>query len=657
MNVSSSVTKPRAARPVRWLTELAAPYALTAASLVVFAVVVGLLLAGHGQGARWLGSGYALAMAAYIAVGMVRDLLRGNWGVDVLALMAIVSTVAVGEYLAAMVVVLMITGGEALEEYAASRAGRELQALLERTPQLAHRITAAEDLEDVGADQVHPGDRLLIRPAEVVPVDGTLLSEEAAFDESSLTGESLPVTRVAGDAVLSGSVNGGSAIEVIATLPAAESQFQRIVALVAEAQGRKAPLVRVADRYAVPFTAVSLLIAGVAWAWSGDATRFAEVLVLATPCPLLIAPPVAFLAGMGRASRSGIIIRGGDVLERLARVRTVAFDKTGTLTDGEPSLVEVRAAGPYTEEEVLRLAASAEQYSSHVLARSVIEAAESRGLELEAAVEAEEHATNGVFARLPSGEVVIGKRSYVADHAGPITPVGLRSGELAVYVAVDAVYAGALVLRDEVRDDAAATLLQLESLGVRETMVLTGDAQATADHVAAELGIDDVLAECLPEDKVRAVEQHPQRLVMMVGDGVNDAPVLAVADVGVAMGARGSTAASESADVVVMTDDLIKAAGAVRIGRRTMKVALQSIWIGIALSVGLMLVAAFGYIPAIIGAVIQELVDLATIGNSLRVRWPGRQASRPPYDGAPAGVVSSSRSSPDARSRQRFARH
>jgi heavy metal translocating P-type ATPase len=536
-----------------------------------------------------------------------------------------------------MVVVLMLTGGEALEEYAAGRAGRELRALLERAPQLAHRITAAGDLEDIAADQVRPGDRLLVRLAEVVPVDGTLSSEEAAFDESSLTGESLPVSRVAGDAVLSGSVNGGSAIEIIATLPAAESQFQRIVALVAEAQERKAPLVRVADRYAVPFTVVSLLIAGVAWAWSGEADRFAEVLVLATPCPLLIAAPVAFLAGMGRASRSGIIIRGGDVLERLARVRTAVFDKTGTLTDGEPSLVEVRAVPPYAEEEVLRLTASAEQYSSHVLARSVIEAAEGWGLELETTVEAEEHATHGVSARLPSGEVVIGKRSFVAEHAGSITPVELHSGELAVYVAVDGAYAGALLLRDEVRDDAAATLQQLESLGVRETMILTGDAQATADHVAAELGIGDVLAECLPEDKVRAVEQQPQRLVMMVGDGVNDAPVLAVADVGVAMGARGSTAASESADVVVMTDDLIKAAEAVRIGRRTMRVALESIWIGIGLSIGLMVVAAFGYIPAIIGAVTQELVDLATIGNSLRVRWPGRQLSRAPAAGTPHG--------------------
>lgn len=605
---------------VRRVRQLGAAYGLVAATAVVLAVVLVLLLAEAGTGARWLGSGYALVVAAHVAVGMVRQLLQGRWGVDVLAVTAIVSTVVVGEYVASLVVVLMLTGGEALEEYAAARAGRELRALLARAPRRARRQLPTGEYEDVPVDEVEPGDRLLIRPAEVVPVDATLVSAEAELDESSLTGESLPVTRTAGGEVLSGAVNGGTAIEVVATVTAEQSQYQRIVALVAEAQDRTAPLVRVADRYAVPFTAVSFLIAGIAWAWSGDITRFAEVLVLATPCPLLIAAPVAFLSGMGRGSRAGVIIRGGDVLERLARVRSVAFDKTGTLTRGEPTLVEVRAAPDHGADEVLRLAASAEQYSSHVLARSVMEAAGARGLALEPALAAEEHATHGVSARLEGGHVVIGKRGFVADHAGPITPVELVSGELAVYVAVDGAYAGALVLRDELREEARATLDRLHRLGVQETMMLTGDARATAEHVAAEIGIDDIDAELLPEDKVRVVEQHRLRPVMMVGDGVNDAPVLAVADVGVAMGARGSTAASESADVVVMTDDLGRVAEAVSIGHRTMSVALQSIWIGIVLSVVLMLVAAFGYIPAIIGALTQEVVDLVSIVNSLRAR-------------------------------------
>lgn len=609
---------------LRRLGAQAASYALVIVTLLVLAAVLGLLFSGQDQAARWLGSVYALAVGAYIALGMVRELLRGTWGIDVLALMAIVSTVAVGEYVAAVLVVVMVTGGESLERYAAGRAGRELRALLERAPQRAHRLDPATRVpQDVSIDQVSPGDQLLVLPAEVLPVDARLVTAEATLDESSLTGESLPVTRSAGDAVLSGSVNGGSAIEVVATARAQDSQYQRIVALVAAAQERRAPLVRLADRYAVPFTAVSLLIAGLAWWWSGEADRFAAVLVLATPCPLLIAAPVAFLAGMARASRSGIIIRGGDVLERLADVRVAAFDKTGTLTQGRPSLVEVRPVAPYDRNEVLRLGASAEQYSSHVLATSVIEAAQASGLVLEQTTTARETATHGVVADLPSGEVIIGKRSYVAERTGPIPPVDLRSGELAVYVGVGDRYVGALVLRDEIRRDAAATLHRLKALGVRQSMMLTGDAQQTADYVAAALGIEIVMAECLPEDKVRAVEQQ-HGLVMMVGDGVNDAPVLASADVGVALGARGATAASESADVVVMTDDLIKVAEAVSIGHRTRDVARQSIWLGIVLSVVLMLIAAFGYIPPVVGALVQELVDLVSIAGALRARVPGR---------------------------------
>ncbi len=610
---------------MRRLAGQTAPYALAIVTLLALAAVLVLLVSGQDQAARWLGSVYALTVGAYIAVGMVRDLLRGNWGIDVLAVTAIVSTVAVGEYVAAVLVVVMLTGGEALEEYAAGKAGRELRALLERAPQFAHRLNPRTRVpEEVPVEDVLPGDELLVLPAEVLPVDARLVTPEATLDESSLTGESLPVTRSAGDVVLSGSVNGGSAIEVVATLRAEESQYQRIVALVTEAQERRAPLVRLADRYAVPFTAVSLLIAGLAWWSSGDAGRFAAVLVLATPCPLLIAAPVSFLAGIGRASRQGIIIRGGDVLERLADVRVAAFDKTGTLTQGKPSLVEVRPMLAYDQDEVLRLAASAEQYSSHVLAHSVIESAESAGLRLEQTTQAQERATHGVRAALPSGVVVIGKRSYVEEQTGPISPVELRSGELAVYVAVDDRYIGALVLRDEIRSDATDTLRRLRKLGVQQTMMLTGDAQQTADHVAAALGIETVVAECLPEDKVRALEQQPSA-VMMVGDGVNDAPVLASAAVGVALGARGATAASESADVVVMTDHLIKVAEAVSIGRRTRDVAVQSIWLGIGLSVVLMLVAAFGYIPAVAGALLQEVVDLASITNSLRARGAGRK--------------------------------
>ena len=390
-----------------------------------------------------------------------------------------------------------------------------------------------------------------------------------------------------------------------------------------EASQSRAPLVRLADRYAVPFTIVSLLIAGIAWWVSGDPVRFAEVLVLATPCPLLIAAPVAFMGGMSRAAKDGIIVKGGGTLEQLARIRTVAFDKTGTLTYGQPALDAVNPVPPMTANELLALAASAEQYSSHVLATSVLAAAETRGLSLQKAAAAQEYATHGVLAELPEGTVAVGKRRFVSENATGVEPVQLHSGQLAIYVGLAGKFAGTIVMSDQLRGNARATLARLNSLGVGESMILTGDAQATADHVAAELGITQVRAECLPAQKVAAVQQAKLRPLLMVGDGVNDAPVLAAADVGVAMGARGSTAASESADVVIMTDDISRVAQAVEIGRRTLRIALQSIWIGIALSVVLMGIAAFGYIPAIAGAATQ-VVDLITILNALRARSAGR---------------------------------
>ena len=466
-----------------------------------------------------------------------------------------------------------------------------------------------------------------MRPGEVVPLDGVLLSESGSFDESSLTGESLPVERVAGEGLMSGSLNGEAAVRMQVTARMEDSQYSRIVALVKEAAESKAPMVRLADRYAVPFTALAYVLGAVGWIISGSPARFAEVLVVATPCPLLIAAPVAFLGGMSRAARGGIIVKYAGVLEQLSRIKTVAFDKTGTLTYGRPALVGVRTSGSFTEDEVLGLAASAEQYSSHVLAASVMDAARTRGLAFETATEATEFATHGVRARFDGRDVVVGKPKFVAESAAGVVETELASGELAIYVGVAGEFAGSLVMSDPIRGEARRTLAELEELGVTRTVMLTGDALATAEHIAAEAGLTDVRAECLPPDKVEAVRSLPLRPVMMVGDGVNDAPVLAVADVGIAMGARGSTAAGESADVVIILDDLSKAASAVRIGQRTVKVALQSIWIGIALSVALMVAAAAGYIPAIAGALSQELVDLATILNALRALSPGKKGA------------------------------
>jgi heavy metal translocating P-type ATPase len=594
-------------------------YPFVVATLLV-AAVAGVLTATPWSGVSpWLLAGFAVLMAARSAWAMVRELRRGTFGVDILAVTAIVASVVVGEYWAAIVIVLMLTGGEALEDYAANRAKRDLTALLSRAPQLGHRVMADGSTEDVPIEAVVPGDEVVVRANEVVPVDGTLVSELGVFDESSLTGESLPVERSAGQEVLSGGVNGQAAVVLHVTRAAKDSQYQQIVSLVESAAASTSPMVRLADRIALPFTAVAFVIAGAAWLVSGDAVRLAEVLVVATPCPLIIAAPVAFMAGMSRSAREGAIVKSSATLEKFHRAKAFAFDKTGTLTQGEPSLVEVLAPGAIEPDELLRLAASAEQFSAHVLAAAVIKAATGRGLVLAGSMDAEESTANGVTANIDGHTVVVGKRSFISATVGQeIDRALLDSGELAVYVAVDGASAGSLVFRDEVRSNARATVDSLRAQGIRRIVMLTGDDRPTAEHVATALDIDDVRANCLPVDKVNAVTAITERPVVMVGDGVNDAPVLAAADVGIAMGARGSTAASESADVVILRDDISRVARALTVGRETVNVALQSIWVGIGLSVGLMIIAAFGVLPALIGAWLQEGVDVVSILWALR---------------------------------------
>lgn len=601
------------------LVQFAKDYPWLFVTLLVGGVGLAGAWAGFDDYVRWGLSGFALLIAAKEGWAMLRAILRGRVGLDLLAVTAIVATVVVGEYWASIIIVIMLTGGEALEDAAAHRAERELTSLLDRTPQSAHRVGAAGEITDIPATEVSVGDRILVRPSEIVPVDGRLMSENAQFDESSLTGESMPVDRSRGESVLSGSVNGQRAVEIEATARAEDSQYQRIVRLVQEAAGSKAPLVRLADRYAVPFTALSYAIAGVAWWISGDPVRFAEVLVVATPCPLLIAAPVAFMGGMSRAAKAGIVIKDAGTLERLSKVKTAAFDKTGTLTYGHPEVVSIHPArADLSEGELLRVVGSAEQYSSHVLAAALRDEATQRGLSLIEAQSAREVATHGVEAVLEGRRVFVGKPKFVAEHAGSIIARELAPGEAAVYVAIDGEFAGSIVVRDRVRDEAADTLRRLAALGVTRSVMVTGDVEDTAVHIARELGLGEVHAECLPQDKVELVRSLTPHGVLMVGDGVNDAPVLAVSDVGIAMGARGSTAASESADVVVLLDDLERAARAVEIGQRTIRIALESIWLGIVISVGLMVLAAFGFLPAVIGALLQEVVDLVAILGALR---------------------------------------
>lgn len=598
-------------------------YPVITVTVLVGIAVLALDLADLDRTSRWIATVYVSIVIVWTLIGMIRDVLRGHVGLDVLAVVAMVATLAVGEYVASLIIVLMLSGGEALEDYAGRRAKRELTALLDRAPQLAHVIvhpsdTTTDDVRDVAADDVEVGNVLLVRPAEVVPVDGVLITESGAFDESSITGESLPVTRDAGDEVLSGSVNGSRAVRIRATRRSADSQYQQIVALVREAEGSRAPVVRLADRFAIPFTAVSLVIAGAAWGLSGDPSRFAEVLVLATPCPLLIAAPVAFLGGLSRAAKAGVILKGGAVVEQLARIRSAAFDKTGTLTQGRPELVAVNATDGFGADEVLALAASAEQYSSHVLADGIRRAAADRGLALVAATEAREIATNGVTAVIEGREVVVGKPAYIASLAPDTERAQLSAGQAAAYVSVDGRFAGTIVLADDPRAEAPSVVAWLRRNGIERIVMLTGDARPTAEAVAAEVGITNVHAELLPAEKVHLAGALRPRPVLMVGDGVNDAPVLAAADVGIAMGAKGSTAAGDAADVVILKDSLTKVVEAIAIGRHTLRVAYTAIWIGIVLSIALMLVATTGVIPAVVGALVQEVVDLATILYALR---------------------------------------
>ncbi|MCR2811604.1 heavy metal translocating P-type ATPase [Microbacterium sp. zg.Y1090] len=609
-------------------------YGAIVLSVVALGVVLALAAGGADGAARVVATVYVAAFVVFTLVRMVRDVLQGHVGLDILAVVAMVATLAVGEYVASLIIVLMLSGGEALEEFAARRAQRDLTALLDRSPRTAHIVTGAagtdgEQLRDVPVDDVEIGDLLVVRPSEVVPVDGVVVGDAGTFDESSLTGESLPVTRADGEEVYSGAVNGTRAVRLRAVRRSADSQYQQIVALVEAAQTSRAPIVRLADRFAVPFTAVSLVLAGTAWALSGDSTRFAEVLVLATPCPLLLAAPIAFLGGLSRAAKSGIIVKGGAQIERLARVRSVCFDKTGTLTAGRPELVDVLPAPGFTADEVLQLAASAEQYSSHVLAEGIRAAADARGLALLPAQEASEVATNGVSAVLAGRQVAVGKAAFVAGVAGAVERPQLQPGQVAAYVAVDGRFAGALLLADAAREESRDVVAWLRTHGIERVAMLTGDAAPTAEAIAHRLGIDEVHADLLPPEKVHLVASFTPRPTMMVGDGINDAPALAASDIGVAMGARGATAAGDAADVVITVDSLARVAEAVVIGRHTLRVALTAIWIGIGLSVALMIVAMTGVIPAVVGALVQELVDLATILYALR-------ALRAPASGIPA---------------------
>lgn len=643
---------------------------------------------GFGQ---WLVIALVLIIVIDTVRGMIDDLRHGQVGVDVLAVVAILSTVAVAEYWASWAVTLMITSGEAIEEYAQAKAERSLTALMEAAPQTAHVVNlpgvgcgfatdkgdssdgfrrvglasaaaAAHRFDTVPVEQVQLGDVLMVLPGETVPVDGELLSGTATLDLSNINGEPVPREVFAGARVMSGAVNGSTALTMRATQVAADSQYQRILELVASAQESRPAVVKTADRLAVPFTVLSLVIAGIAWAMSGVPTRFAQVLVLATPCPLLIAAPVAYIAGTGRLAAAGVLIKAQDVLENLGRVTQVFFDKTGTLTVKQPQVVRVEmlpgAATRLNEDHVLMMAGVVESYSVHILSKGIAKAGTEamarlrqrfedgqrlcpepeaswpgHGREYPVIKNINEDAGKGVSGEVNGHAVRVGRLSFAAareegflavDRTAPSrseddlrTRFGLlQPDEMASYVSVDGQLIARIVLRDVPRANAKAVLAKLHELGVTELAMLTGDKRASANIIASEVGIDEVHAELFPEDKVAAVRAATgagKTVTMMVGDGVNDAPVLAVADIGVAMTDGTSTAASESAQVVIMNDNIAAVPRAIAIARRTKRVMLQAVLAGLVLATVGMIAAAFNLIPVVVGAFLQEAIDVVSI--------------------------------------------
>ena len=601
------------------------------ASIAIAALVAGgvLYAVGEGDAAHTLWRATVALLAAELAVEVGRTVVvEHSLGVDTIALVAMVGAVALGEELAGLVIGLMFSGGASLEAIASRRARRELTALVQRAPKVAQLRVDAR-IQEVPVDQVQVGDVVLVRTGEVIPVDGTVLSAEAVIDTSTLSGEPLPEAVRQGMPVLSGTANAGAPFDVRADHPASESAYTALVRLVEQAQTQRAPMVRMADRYAGFFLPATLLVAGLAWAISGEAERALAVVVVATPCPLILAAPIALVSGLSRAARAGVIVKGAGAIETLGEAQTVLFDKTGTLTVGTPEVREIVPQDGVRETDLLRLAASVDRMSAHVLGEALVRAAEEAGLELTLPEDVDEDPGQGIEGSVDGRRVLVGSRAFMVGRGLPqdeVTSSALRttrgSGEAHVVVGVDGHVAGVIVMADELRPDAQTIVERLRGEGVRHVAMLSGDRRSVAERVGRDLGVDRVYAERSPEDKlevVRSVRGEPDlRPVVMVGDGVNDAPALALADLGIAMGAAGATVSSETADAVITVDRVDRVADAVHTGRRALHIARQSVLTGMGLSLAAMGVAAAGYLPPIAGALFQEVIDLAVILNALR---------------------------------------
>jgi heavy metal translocating P-type ATPase len=584
---------------------------------------------GHGEPAALLWNLSALLAASLLLVEILSRLRRREIGVDLIALLAIGAAVLFEQALVAALIALMLASGRALENYSGRRAERELRRLIDRAPRVAWRYRGTE-LEQVPVDQVQAGDRLLLRMGEVVPVDGVVLDNTATLDESALTGEPLPIRRAPGEALHSGALNAGAPFEMRASHPATQSTYAAIVRMVEAARLSRAPFVRLADRYALLLIPFTLVLAGLAWLISGDPLRALAVLVVATPCPLILAVPVAIMSGISRCAHRGILVKDGATLEALARAKRLFLDKTGTLTMGHVSVLAVESAGVYPPAQLLHLAGSLAQASPHLVAQAIVEAAQAQGLSLERAQEVQEQPGAGLCGVVAGHAVMLGGHDYVAA-ATPALAWSegiLRRMAYEVaggsFIAIDGVMAGAVLFSDRLRLESSRALRLLRQAGISRIVMLTGDRSDAAQAIGMAVGVDQVCAGLSPAGKVAAISQgQHDGTSLMIGDGINDAPALAAADVGIALGAGGASASSEAAGVVLLADRLDRVAEALRIARRSRGIAVQSVLAGMGLSLLAMLLAVAGYLPALAGAIVQEAIDLAVIANALRALGAG----------------------------------
>lgn len=558
-------------------------------------------------------------MALILLKEMIKTLRSGKYGVDILAITAIISTLLVGEYWASLMILLMLTGGESLEDYAAKKANSELKNLLDKSPKIAH-VVNDEEIFDVGIEKVKIGQIILVKTGEIVPLDGEIVSGISDFDYSSMTGESAPITKKVGDEIVSGVVNGGSPVKLKVMNDSENSQFQQIIHLVKESEKNPANFVRMADRYAVPFTLFAYFISFAAWIISGDPVRFAQVLVVASPCPLILAAPVAIIAGMSRFSRAGLVAKSGSALEKIASAKTFAFDKTGTITKGVLNLSEIIPSGEFSKENLLKIVAEMEKNSSHVLAKSVQKYCNENNIQINQnrVKDLEEVIGFGLKAKVGMDEFKVGNYEFAGGDSDD------KINKTTIFVSKKDKFIGKITFEDEIRPEANQVISNLRKNGIKQIMMLTGDNQYSAQEIAKLAGIseNEVRPKLTPQGKIEMLQSVAKvnRPLIMVGDGVNDAPALAIADTGIAIGLNGSTAATDSADVVILRGGLDQITNALTISRETMNVAKQAVLIGIFICVVLMAIAAFGVIPALIGAALQEVVDVVSILWALKAR-------------------------------------